>query len=114
MRTPVFTFQDEVRSDAPFAHIQARMAEGGCPWGFRALVPLGPWECGPAEGGALRLCLERRWAGAEERLLVTIQPDGSGAHLRLEGRIRGWAGFLGLGRLRWKADGLLVRFVEDL
>lgn len=114
MRVPVFTFQDEVRTDAPFAHIQARLQAGASPWGFRALGRLGAWECQAGEGGALRLQQDRRWAGAEARLRLTIREDGAGAHLHLEGRIRGWAGFLGLGRLRWQADGLLVRFVEDL
>ena len=114
MRTPVFTFQDEVRTDAPFGHIQGRTAQGGPPWGFRALGSLGAWERLEAGEGTLHLRHTRIRAGAQETCDLIIRGDGAGSHLQLQGRIRGWAGFLLLGRLRWKADGLLTRFVEDL
>jgi hypothetical protein len=52
--------------------------------------------------------------GAEESGTLVLAPDPKGAHLRLEGRLSGWAGFLLLGLLRWRTDRLLDRFVEEL
>jgi hypothetical protein len=45
---------------------------------------------------------------------LTVTPDPKGAHLRLEGRLKGWTGFVLLGLLRWRTDRLLDRFVEEL
>jgi hypothetical protein len=43
-----------------------------------------------------------------------LSPDPKGAHLRLEGRMKGWSAFLLFGLLRWRTDRLLDRFVEEL
>jgi hypothetical protein len=59
-----------------------------------------------------------RWSrtrgGAEESGELFLVTDPKGAHLRLKGRLKGWAGFLYLGLLRWRTDRLLDRFVEEL
>ncbi len=114
MRTPVFTFQHEVLTDAPFAHIRGRLEAAPVPGGFRSLTTLSHWGPLDAEPGRLRVGWGRTWFGATEEGLLTVTEAATGAHLRLEGRLRGWAGFVLLGRLRWKADGLLERFVEEL
>jgi len=114
VRTPVFTFQHEVLTDAPIAHIRGRLEAAPLPAGFRSLATLRRWEPLAVEPECLRLTWTRTWAGATEAGSLTVTEVPTGAHLRLEGRLRGWAGFLLLGRLRWKADGLLERFVEEL
>ena len=114
MRTPVFTFQHEVLTDAPFAHIRGRLEAAPLPAGFRSLATLCRWGPVAVESDCLRLTWTRTRAGATEAGSLTVTEVPTGAHLRLEGRLRGWAGFLLLGRLRWKADGLLERFVEEL
>ena len=59
-----------------------------------------------------------RWtrtvAGAVESGELILAPDPRGAHLRLEGRMKGWSAFLLFGLLRWRTDRLLDRFVEEL
>ena len=114
MATPVFSFEAEVLTDAPFAHIQGRIQTMDSPTAFLCLKPLKVWqpvECLP-EG--IHLHWRRRVAGASEQGSITIRPDGKGAHLRLEGHMKGWAGFLLFGLLRWRTDRLLDRFVEEL
>ncbi|GLH69115.1 hypothetical protein GETHPA_06480 [Geothrix rubra] len=114
MRTPVFRFEAEVLTDAPFEAIGARLAALGSPSELRALHPLQGWQ--PMERHEDRLVLRwrRTWGGSEESGALSISPDPKGAHLRLEGRLKGWTGFVLLGLLRWKTDGLLDRFVEEL
>lgn len=114
MKTPVFTFQDEVLTDAPFAHIRERLEAAPLPSGFRSLATLRHWGPVVTEPGRLRLGWTRVRKGATEEGSLTVTEAPTGAHLRLEGCLRGWAGFILLGRLRWQADGLLERFVEEL
>ncbi len=114
MATPVFNFEAEILTDAPFGHIAERIGALGSAAELPCLRPLKQWlplEASPAE---LRLKWERRRFGAIEQGCLTIRPDAKGAHLRLEGCMKGWAGFLLFGLLRWRTDRLLDRFVEEL
>ena len=114
MKTPVFRFEAEVLTDAPFAAISARLGRLASPSDLPCLRPLQGWL--PPELGEERLVLRWRRArgGSEESGELRITPDPKGAHLRLEGRLRGWTGFVLLGLLRWRTDRLLDRFVEEL
>ena len=114
MATPVFRFEAEILTDAPFEHIRSRLLAPDGIAGLRCLRSLGPWL--PPEAGEqdLRLRWSRLILGAEETGLITVQPDAKGAHLRLEGRLKGWSGFVLLGWLRWRTDRLLDRFVGEL
>jgi hypothetical protein len=112
--TPVFSFDAELLTDAPFEHIRQRLQATKAQAEFRCLRSLGPWS--PLEAEDHELCL--RWAryrlGTEESGALIIRPDAKGAHLHLEGRMKGWAGILFFGLLRWRTDRLLDRFVEEL
>lgn len=113
MKRPVFSFEAELLTDAPFDHAAARLRGEG-PQAFRCLRPLSAWGV-PAEGeGRLVLCWDRRVAGAEEAGTLVLSTDPKGTHLRLEGRMKGWSAFLLFGLLRWRTDRLLDRFVEEL
>ncbi len=114
MKTPVFRFEAELLTDAPFEVIGARLAALGAPAELRSLRSFRGWQPLEREDGRLELCWRHAWAGAEESGAIRITPDPRGAHLRLEGRLKGWTGFLLLGLLRWRTDGLLDRFVEEL
>ena len=111
---PVFSFESEILTDAPFSHIEGRIRELASPAELRCFRSFGQWlplEVSPAE---LRLKWERRRFGANEQGCLTIRPDAKGSHLHLEGRMKGWPGFLFFGLLRWRTDRLLDRFVEEL
>jgi len=112
VKRPVFSFEAEILTDAPYGHILGRLKSG--PKTFKSLRAIEGWS--PAEEAGDRLIL--RWtrilAGAEESGQLTVTPDPKGAHLRLEGRMKGWMGFLWFGWLRWRTDRLLDRFVEEL
>lgn len=113
MKRPVFSFEAELLTDAPFDHVVGRLCEAG-PQAFKCLRPLGVWA-EPAEiSGRLVLRWSRTRAGAEEAGELVLAPDPKGAHLRLEGCLKGWMGFLLLGMLRWRTDRLLDRLVEEL
>ncbi len=114
MKTPVFQFESEVLTDAPFEAIGARLAALGSPADLRCFRSFRGWQPLARVDGRLVLRWRRAWAGAEESGTLTITPDPKGAHLHLEGRLKGWTGFLLLGLLRWRTDGLLDRFVEEL
>jgi hypothetical protein len=110
---PVFSFEAELLTDAPFDHVLGRLLRES-PASFKSLRPMGVWAAPEEADGRLVLRWARTLAGAEESGVLTLTPDPKGAHLRLEGRMRGWAGFLFFGLLRWRTDRLLDRFVEEL
>ncbi len=62
----------------------------------------------------IRLRWERHVAGTLEQGALRIRQDERGAHLHLEGRMKGWSSFIFFGLLRWRTDRLLDRFVEEL
>lgn len=113
MKHPVFSFEAELLTDAPFEHVVGRLREAG-PAGFKSLRSLETW--GPPEEapGSVVCRWKRTVGGAGESGALTVKPDPKGAHLHLEGRMKGWSGFIFFGMLRWKADRLLDRFVEEL
>ena len=113
MKRPVFSFEAEFLTDAPFDHVLGRLREGA-PTAFKSLRPLGAWHPLEEAPGSAVLRWKRTVAGAEESGELTLRADPKGAHLRLEGRMKGWAAFLLFGRLRWRTDQLLDRFVEEL
>ena len=113
MKRPVFSFEAELLTDAPYEHIAGRLQNDG-PSTFKSLRSLSVWA--PPEATSDRLVV--RWArmvmGASESGELTLSPDSRGARLRVEGRMKGWAAFLVFGLLRWRTDRLLDRFVEEL
>ena len=113
MRQPVFSFEAELLTDAPYEHIVGRIRHES-PTAFKSLRSVRGWA--PLEDSEGRLVL--RWtrtvAGAVESGELILAPDPRGAHLRLEGRMKGWSAFLLFGLLRWRTDRLLDRFVEEL
>ena len=114
MKTPVFTFEAEILTDAPFEVIAARLRGDAAFGAWPSLRRLGAWAPLNEASEGLELAWAREAWGAEERGVIRVRPDAKGAHLRLEGHLRGWSGFLRLGLLRWHTDRLLDRFVEDL
>lgn len=113
MKQPVFSFEAEVLTDAPYALVAGRLRDPG-PAGFRCLKGLAAWRTPEEDQGAFVLRWARRVGGAEESGALMLFPDPKGARLRLEGRMKGWAGFVFFGLLRWKTDRLLDRLVEEL
>ena len=113
MKRPVFTFEAELLTDAPFELVAERLRTAS-PAAFKSLRPLGIWAEPEALADRLVLCWSRSVAGAEEAGRLVLIPHEKGAQLRLEGRMKGWAGFLLFGLLRWRTDRLLDRFVEEL
>lgn len=113
MKRPVFTFQEERLTDAPFGALCERLSALEDPGRLPSLAPFRPWE---AQAGpeALRLTWRRRRLGVEETGSLLMTPEAPGARIRLEGRLRGWAAPLLAGWLRWRTDRLIDRFVEDL
>ena len=113
MATPVFSFETELLTDAPYEHVEGRLHRES-PQAFKSLRALSVWDA--PEGTTDRLVL--RWSrsvgGAEESGELTLTPDPKGAHLRLVGHMKGWSAFLFFGLLRWRTDRLLDRFVEEL
>ena len=113
MKRPVFTFEAELLTDAPYDLVAGRLRDPG-PEGFSSLRALQGWRGAVAEGERLVLRWSRVLAGSEESGALILSPDPKGAHLRLEGRLKGWSGFVLLGWFRWRTDRLLDRFVEEL
>ncbi|WP_306592022.1 hypothetical protein [Geothrix sp. 21YS21S-4] len=113
MKRPVFSFEAEILTDAPFEVVVARLRNPGSD-GFRSLQSLQGWQVPLMEDGRLILRWTRALSGAEESGALTVSPDPKGAHLRLEGRMKGWGSFLFFGLLRWRTDRLLDRLVEEL
>jgi len=113
VKHPVFSFEAELLTDAPFDLVAERLRAIG-PAGFRSLQALRDWQAPTVEGPCVVLRWSRVLAGSEESGALVLSPDPKGAHLRLEGRLKGWTGFLLLGWLRWRTDRLLDRFVGEL
>ncbi len=113
MKRPVFSFEAELLTDAPFDHVEGRLRKEG-PSAFKSLAALHTWTEAVQEEGRLVLRWNRVVAGAEESGSLILSPDPRGAHLHLEGRMKGWSAFLFFGLLRWRTDRLLDRFVGEL
>ena len=113
MKRPVFSFEAELLTDAPFDHLVGRL-KGEGPTAFKSLRALSVWATPEESPGALLLRWERSLAGADEVGKLTLYPDPKGARLCLEGHMKGWSGFLFFGLMRWRTDRLLDRFVEEL
>lgn len=111
MKRPVFTFAEEVLTDAPLDHLRQRLSH---PADLPSLARFGAWEPLAEDAEGFRLRWRRARWGAQEQGDILVRPDARGAHLRLEGRLEGWSGFLLLGRLRFRVDGLLDRMVAEL
>jgi hypothetical protein len=113
MKTPVFRFQEEVLTDAPLTMVRERLQAGlpclkACP----GLHPLERFGEGAQEGFVLRW--QHHALGAVEEGTLRGDVHEQGAHLRLDGRLRGWGAFLLLGWMRWRTDRLLDRIVKEL
>ena len=113
MKRPVFSFEAELLTDAPYEHIAGRLRSGS-PQAFKSLQPLRVWAAPEDTAGGLILRWGRTVAGAQESGELTLAADPKGARLRLEGRMKGWGAFLLFGLLRWRTDRLLDRFVGEL
>lgn len=113
MATPVFSFEAELLTDAPFEHIAGRL-QNETPGTFKCLRSLRGWTAPEMASDGLILRWERALPGAVESGFLAVSPDPKGAHLHIEGRMKGWSGFLFFGILRWRTDRLLDRFVEEL
>jgi len=107
---PVLGFETEVLSDAPFEVVSARLRE---PASLKCLRPFGPWAH-REERGQLVLTWARVRLGSQESGQLRLSAHERGIHLRLEVRHRGWLAFGTFGVLRWHADRLLDRLVEEL
>ena len=113
MKRPVFSFEAELLTDAPFDQIVGRIRNES-PSSFKSLRALGAWAAPEERADQVVLRWSRTVAGAEESGALILASHEKGAHLRLEGRMKGWAGILFFGLLRWRTDRLLDRFVEEL
>ena len=113
MKQPVFSFEAELLTDAPFAHIAGRL-QNEAAGTFKCLRSLRGWATPERTNDGLILRWERALPGAVESGFLAVSPNPKGAHLHIEGRMKGWSGFLFFGILRWRTDRLLDRFVEEL
>ncbi len=113
MKRPVFSFEAELLTDAPFDHAVGRIRSES-PVSFKSLRALSVWAAPEERADQVVLRWSRTVAGAEESGALILTSHVKGAHLRLEGRMKGWAGILLFGLLRWRTDRLLDRFVEEL
>lgn len=109
MKTPVFHVQEEVLTDAPLALVRERL-QAGLPC-LKACRGLQPAE---AAGEVLILRWRHHQLGAVETGRLQVGPHELGAHLRLEGSLRGWGAFLLVAWMRWRTDRLLDQIVKEL
>lgn len=109
MKTPVFRFQEEILTDAPLALVRERL-QAGLPC-LKACPGLHPAE---RHGEGLALRWQHRSLGAVEEGTLRVLPHDQGAHLRLEGRLRGWSAFVLVGWMRWRTDRLLDQIIREL
>ncbi len=110
-KTPVFRFQEERLTDAPVAEFRTRLATPKDLICFKGWPRLHPLE---DEGEELVLRWHRTCLGAVEDGTLRVMPHPQGAHVRLNGRLKGWSAFLLLGWMRWRTDRLLDRLVREL
>jgi hypothetical protein len=111
MKTPVFRFREERLTDAPVAVFRTRLTEPGALASLKGCPGLRPME---VEGEELVLRWHHARMGAIEDGTLRVMPHETGAHLRLDGRLRGWGSFLILGWIRWRTERLLSRLVREL
>jgi hypothetical protein len=111
MRRPIFRFQEERLTDAPVEAFRVRLTGPGTQASLKACPGLRPVE---QEGEGLVLRWHHTGLGAVEDGTLRVTPHEQGAHLLLNGRLRGWSAFLLLGWMRWRADRLLDRLVREL
>ena len=109
MKTPVFHFQEEVLTDAPLALVKDHLLAG--PPCLKACPGLHPPE--PA-GDGLTLRWQHHALGAVEEGTLRVEPHERGAHLRLDGRLRGWTALFLVAWMRWRTDRLLDQIVKEL
>jgi len=109
MKTPVFRFRSEVLTDAPLALVRERLLAGlPC---LRACPGLRPPE---PTGAGLALRWHHPTFGAVEEGTLRAQPHELGAHLSLDGRLKGWSAFIRIAWTRWRTDRLLDQIVREL
>ena len=113
MATPVFSFDAELLTDAPYEHVEGRLRRESLQ-AFKSLRALSVWAAPEWTTDRLVLRWSRIVGGAEESGELTLTPGARGTHLRLDGRMKGWTAFLLFGVLRWRTDRLLDRLVEEL
>ncbi len=111
LKTPVFRFQEERLTDAPLETFRNRLADPGTLSCFKSWRGLHPLE---DEGEELALRWHRALLGAVEDGTLRVMPHEQGAHIRLNGRLKGWSAFVLLGWMRWRTDRLLDRLVREL
>ena len=111
MRQPGFRFQEERLTDAPVAAFRVRLEGPEPPPSLQACPGLSPLEI---EGEELVLRWHHASLGAVLDGTLRVMPHERGAHLRLNGRLRGWTAFLLLGWVRWRTDRLLDHLVREL
>jgi len=109
MKKPVFRFQEEVLTDAPLALVRERLQAGmTC---LKACPGLHPPE---VSGEGLTLRWQHATFAAVEEGTLRLEPHPTGAHLRLDGRLRGWGAFLLVAWMRWRTDRLLSAIIKEL
>ena len=111
MKQPVFSFREEVLTDAPLEALRARLGAPESLVSLRAFTGLRPLE---AEGETLTLRWQRARLGAVEEGTLRVRPHERGAHLQIEGRLRGWGAFLVVGWVRFSHDRCLERLIKEL
>jgi hypothetical protein len=111
MRKPVFRYQEERDTDAPLSVFRARLGDPAALASLKACPGLHPLE---SDGEDLVLRWHHARLGAVEDGTLRVSPREGGAHLQLNGRLRGWGGFLLLGMVRWRTDRLLDQLVREL
>ena len=111
MPTPVFRFQEERLTDAPVALFRTRLAAPGDLASLRICHGLHPLEL---EGEEMAIRWHYAFLGAVMDGTLRVMPHEQGAHVRLNGRLRGWSAFLLLGWMRWRTERLLDQLVREL
>jgi hypothetical protein len=111
MKRPVWTFKDEVLTDAPLERIISALGSAAT---NPALQGLGTRSDALEKNVSVTRWFRPRLIRGEEWIFIRVAPDEKGARLSLEALSRGWGAFPFLGLLWWRTDGLLDRFVKGL